>query len=386
MHTRIAITGMGASTGFGAGVDALWAGLLDGKRAMSVRPELAALTSSPLALSPLVPFDAPGRATSLALGAAEEALADAGLGPSEARSLGIACGTTLGGVGGWLRVVRASQAGESASTAPRRWSYAGPAQALAEAFGVRGPVQVSSVACASANSAFGLAIDRLREGSVEAMLAGGVDALHDFVIAGFGCLKALDGQPCRPFDRSRRGLNLGDGAGFLVLETEAHARRRGARIHAWLDGFGSASDAVHMTGPDREGRGAGRAMQAALRDAGAAAADVDHISAHGTATQFNDLMEGKAIGLVLGDRRVPVVSLKGGVGHTLGAAGAIEAIAAVRGLQTGLIPPTVGLQEIDPEIALDVVAHQPRGGLLRTILSTSSGFGGTNAAIVLRHV
>ncbi len=387
---RVAITGLGASSGFGGGVEVLWAGLLDGRRAMSVRPELASLTATPLALSPLVPFDAPQRATQLALAAAREALADAKLGASEARELGIACGTTLGGIGGWLRVVRSSHGGvaidgPATGAAPRRWSYAGPAQALAEAYDVRGPVQVSSVACASANSAFGLALDRLREGAAEIMLAGGVDALHDFVIAGFGCLKALDGQPCRPFDRSRRGLNLGDGAAFLVLETEAHARRRGAHIRAWLDGFGSSSDAVPMTGPDRQGRGAARAMQAALRDADLAASDVDHVSAHGTATVFNDLMESKAIQLVLGARPVPVVSLKGSVGHTLGASGALEAVAAVRSLETGLIPPTAGLRELDPEIALDVVSGEPRRGALHTVLSTSSGFGGTNAAILLTH-
>jgi 3-oxoacyl-[acyl-carrier-protein] synthase II len=198
-------------------------------------------------------------------------------------------------------------------------------------------------------------------------------------------LKALDPEPCRPFDRTRRGLNLGEGACFLVLESAEHARARGARIRAFLDGYGVAADAVHMTGPDREGRGAARAMAAALADAGRSPADVDFVSAHGTATQFNDLMEGKALALALGDRaaHTPVDSIKSALGHTLGAAAALEALLCVRVVETGLAPATPGLGELDPEIPLDVIHGTPRQLAARTTLSTASGFGGTNAAIVI---
>jgi 3-oxoacyl-[acyl-carrier-protein] synthase II len=239
------------------------------------------------------------------------------------------------------------------------------------------------VACASGNVALGAALDLLRSGRADVVVAGGVDALHDFVLAGFGCLKALDPAPCRPFDRSRRGLNLGEAACFLVVESEVHARARGARVRAWLDGAGVAADAVHMTGPDKQGRGAARAIATALADGGRRADEVDFVSAHGTATVFNDLMEGKALALAFGARVPPVNSIKSALGHTLGAAAALEALACVRTLETGLVPPTPGLGELDPEIALDVVHGAARALPARVVLSTASGFGGTNAAVVL---
>jgi 3-oxoacyl-(acyl-carrier-protein) synthase len=379
---RAAITGLGAVSGFGAGAELLWSALVDGQRAMRERDELTAagLKVGPVSLAPSLPLDAPARASQMALTAAREAVADAGeleRGPR----LGIAVGTTLGGIGAWLRAVRNAQ-----PEVPRRWSYAGPAHALAEELRAQGPVEVTSVACASGNAALGAALSLIRAGTCDVVVAGGVDALHDFVISGFGCLKAVDLEPCRPFDRTRKGLNLGEGAAFLVVESEAHARSRGARIRAFLDGYGISADAVHMTGPDREGRGAARAMTAALADAQLGAAEVDFVSAHGTATVFNDLMESKALAAVLGDRaaRTPVNSIKSAVGHTLGAAGALEALLCVRTLETGLVTATPGLHELDPEIHLDVVRDQPRPLPVRAALSTSSGFGGTNAALLFR--
>jgi 3-oxoacyl-[acyl-carrier-protein] synthase II len=380
---RAAITGLGAVTGFGPGAERLWAALVEGRRAMSEQAELTAagLKVGPVALVPSLPLDAPGRAAQLALTAAREAIADAG-NVARGPRFGIVCGTTLGGIGGWLQSVRSD-----AAEAPPRSTYAGPAQALAAALEPGGPVEVPSVACASANAALGGALDLVRSGRCDVVLAGGVDALNDFVLSGFACLKALDVEPCRPFDRSRKGLNLGEGAAFLVIESEAHARARGARVRAFFDGYGIAADAVHMTGPDREGRGAARAMQAALADGGATPDAVDYVSAHGTATVFNDLMESKALARVLGDRAAstPVNSIKSALGHTLGAAGALEALLCVRTLETGLVTPTPGLHEQDPEIHLDVVRDQPRSVGPRLALSTSSGFGGTNAAVIFRR-
>jgi 3-oxoacyl-[acyl-carrier-protein] synthase II len=389
---RAAITGLGAVSGFGRGADVLWSALVDGRRAMRDQPELAAagLNVGPVALVEALPLSAPARAAQMALWAVEEALADAGEPARDAR-FGLTCGTTLGGIAAWLPLVRAAELVSPIDAmvepigAPARWSYAGPAQAVAAALDVRGPVVVPSVACASGNVALGAALDLVRRGRCDVVLAGGVDALHDFVLAGFGCLKAADPAPCRPFDKSRRGLNLGEAAAFVVVESEAHARARGARIRAFLDGYGVSADAVHMTGPDKEGRGAARAMHAALHDAGRDAAAIGFVSAHGTATQFNDLMESKALALVFGARlpSTPLNSIKSAVGHTLGAAAALEAVACVRTLETGLAPPTPGLAELDPEIALDVVRDAPRTVAARAVLSTSSGFGGTNAAIVL---
>jgi 3-oxoacyl-[acyl-carrier-protein] synthase II len=257
---------------------------------------------------------------------------------------------------------------------------------VAAEIGARGPVVVPSVACASGNVALGAALGLVRSGRCDVVLAGGADALQDFVIQGFGCLKALDPAPCRPFDRRRKGLNLGEAAGFVVVESEEHARARGARIRAFLEGYGIAADAVHMTGPDKEGRGAARAMRAALEDAGRGAEEIGFVSAHGTATVFNDLMEAQALALVFGERvgGIAVNSIKSALGHTLGAAAALEAIACVRTVETGVVPGTAGLEEVDPAIGLDVVVG---GGArrvgARVVLSTASGFGGTNAAVVV---
>jgi 3-oxoacyl-(acyl-carrier-protein) synthase len=473
---RVVVTGLGAVSGFGRGVERLWTALLDGQRAMREQPQLTALglRVGPVALVEALPLTAPSRAATLACWAAEEALADAGAVPRGPR-LAVVCGTTLGGIASWLPLVRreveaaaapappdeatplespalaqsvgavaavpavAQSVGAMAAVAavaqlgdgvayaspasahlggamvkpilemvepiatalpstdeqpqplaarlraPVGWSYAGPAQAVAAAVDARGPLVVPSVACASGNVALDAALALIRSGRCDVVLAGGADVLHDFVIQGFASLKALDPAPCRPFDRSRRGLNLGEAAAFLVLESEPHARARGARIRAFLDGTGVAADAVHMTGPDREGRGAARAMAAALADAGRDASAVDFVSAHGTATVFNDLMEGQALRLVLGARAgaVPVNSIKGALGHTLGAAAALEAIVCVRTLESGRIPPTAGLTEIDPQIALDVVHGAARSADVQVALSTSSGFGGTNGAVVL---
>jgi 3-oxoacyl-(acyl-carrier-protein) synthase len=383
VSVRAAITGLGAVSGFGRGADRLWRALVAGERAMRERPELAGVATGPVALVEELPLSAPSRAAQMAKWAAEEALADAGQ-PAAGERFGVAVGTTLGGIQGWLPVVRATQESLDHAAAPLRWGYAGPAQAVAAAAWARGPLVVPSVACASGNVALGAALDLIRRGRCDVVLAGGADALHDFVIAGFGTLKAVDASPCRPFDRDRRGLNLGEAAAFVVVESEAHARARGARIRAFLDGYGVAADAVHMTGPDREGRGAARAMSAALADAGrGAAGDVGYVSAHGTGTPFNDLMEGKAFALVFGAAPPPTNSIKSALGHTLGAAAALEALACVRTLETGLVPPTPGLETLDPEIALDVVRDSARAVRPRVVLSTASGFGGTNAAVVL---
>jgi 3-oxoacyl-[acyl-carrier-protein] synthase II len=269
----------------------------------------------------------------MALWAAAEAVADAG-GVVAGDALGVSVGTTLGAIGGFLDALRAEGLQPSRG-APPPWTWSAPAEAIAAAHGARGPVRVESVACSSGNAALGAALADLRAGRVQQVSAVGVDTLSDFVLAGFGVLKAVDPQPCRPFDRRRAGLNLGEAAAFLVIEDEAHARARGARIRALLAGYGDAADAHHMTGPDPKGLGAARAMKAALADAGRGPDDVDCVSAHGTSTVFNDLMEHHALHAVLGARaaRVPLNSIKGAIGHTLGAAGAVEALLCVRQIE-----------------------------------------------------
>ncbi len=268
----------------------------------------------------------------------------------------------------------------------RRW-LVGPIYALAERAAAQlgaTVVETVSVACASGNAALGLARDLLNDGECDVVLAGGVDALSDFVMAGFGVLRAMAPTACRPFDRQRNGLNLGEGAALLVLERPDDARRRGAKIRALLSGFGASADAYHMTSPAPDGRGAAAAMCAALDEAGAQASDVALVSAHGTATALNDRMEAHALAQLFGATTPPVNSIKGAIGHTLAAAGALEAVMCVRALEERLLPPTVGLVERDPELRIDVVAGEARALGEGVALSTSSGFGGLNVALVFR--
>jgi 3-oxoacyl-[acyl-carrier-protein] synthase II len=343
---RAAITGLGACSPFGRGVDAFWQAALAGSCA--IRGSTAYV---------------PGGVDVVA--AAREALAQAGLSEATRRETALVLGTTTGGMAHWL----ADQPGPE-------FAYHGPAAALARELGLGGPLLVPSVACASGTAAIGLGLDLIRSGRAPAVLCGGADRLTDFIVRGFASLRALDPDgPARPFDRCRAGLSLGEGAAFLVLEP-------GGRPLARVAGFGMAADAVHMTAPDREGRGAARAIAAALADAGLEARAVELVSAHGTGTPFNDAMEARALARA-GVAHAPVQGIKGAIGHTLGAAGAIEAILCVRALESGLVPPTVGLEEPDPALELDVVHGQPRAVQPRVALSTSSGFGGMNAAVLL---
>ncbi|MFO0574050.1 MAG: beta-ketoacyl-[acyl-carrier-protein] synthase family protein [Polyangia bacterium] len=415
---RVAVTGLGAVCGLGLDVEALWRGLCEGKSAVRRYPALQRLG---LDLGPIakvaLPEDVAGppatsgepgdgaddggallggrpRGAAFALRAAAEALEDAGLDPGAVR-LGLSVGTTLGDKGPWVQGLRAAwgqlpagapaSAPASASDSAVGIPVTAPAQAVARRYRAA-LLRVVSTACASGNAALGVAMQWVRSGACDVVLCGGVDALQEFVLSGFHSLRAHSREPARPFDAARSGLNLGEGAAFLVVEAAEHAAARGRRVRAFLDGYGLSCDAHHMTGPDRNGRGAARAMLQAIADAALAPEAIDFVSTHGTATVFNDLMEARGLEAVLGGRgdRVPVNSIKGALGHTLGAAGALEAVMAVRALEEQCIPPTTGHHERDPQIHLDVVAGGVRRAPLRTVLSTSSGFGGVNAALVLQ--
>ncbi len=218
-------------------------------------------------------------------------------------------------------------------------------------------------------------------------VAGGVETLCEFVVSGFNCLRATTAGVPRPFDERRDGLQLGEGAAVLIVESATHAARRGTHPTVEVAGTGLSGDAGHMTAPARDGAGAARAMHAALADAGVAPDAVDFISAHGTGTVYNDAMEIAAISRVFGESapRIPVNSIKGAVGHTLGAAGGFEAIMCARILDEGLIPPTANCEQLPSSCPLDIVRGAPRRRRVRTALSTSSAFAGNNAAIVLRQ-
>jgi 3-oxoacyl-[acyl-carrier-protein] synthase II len=399
---RVVITGVGSWNGLGAGVRAFLDGLRSGACAIGemtlfptegFRTHRAAVAPSP-DLRGWIPAAAErrlSRSDRLALAAAREAWQSSGLGdrglPPE--RLGVVIGATTGGM---LEAEEALRRFRSAGQRrmPARGLAAMPvhstAEAIAALFGCRGPRLTAVTACSSSANSIGLAADLVQEGRADAVLAGGTDAHCKMTYAGFNALQALDRDVCRPFDRRRAGLSLGEGAAILVLEEEGHARRRGAEIFAEFAGYGMSADAHHVTAPDPEGRGAVLAMRRALADARLDPRDVDYVNAHGTGTPQNDPIETRAIKAVFGEhaRRLAVTSTKSQIGHCLGAAGAIEILATVLALRHGFVPPTVNLEEPDPQCDLDYVPRVAREQCLRAAISNSYGFGGNNTSVALR--
>jgi 3-oxoacyl-[acyl-carrier-protein] synthase II len=259
------------------------------------------------------------------------------------------------------------------------------AEALASRFGLGGPRHTVVTACSSGAVALAEAAELIADGVVDVALAGGVDSITRICFMGFNALKLLDPTPCRPFDRERRGMSIGEGAGFVVLESEARARARRARVYATLAGHGMTTDAFHVTAPDPDGDGMVRAMRAALRQADAAPADVQYANAHGTGTPQNDRIEARALARVFGEGGLLVSSSKSMIGHTMAAAGSLEAIATVLALEHGVVPPTANLVTPDPDVPFDCVAHTARAAHLTCAISNSFGFGGQNVTLLFRR-
>lgn len=258
------------------------------------------------------------------------------------------------------------------------------ARQLAADFGISGPVQAVSLACASGAAALALAAGLLAAGEVETAVVVGAEALSDFLLTGFSSLKSLAPEPCRPFDRDRRGLTLGEAGAALILTA---AGQEQARPLARLAGWGLASDAMHLTAPDREGRGLAAAMESALKHAGWKPESVDYVNAHGTGTVYNDAMEAKAMARVFGLPGPPLSALKGNCGHTLGAAGVLEAAATCLALEHAWAPATWGLEHPGVEESLDLIMGKGRPLPERPrALSLSAGFGGFNAVLALEGV
>ena len=252
-----------------------------------------------------------------------------------------------------------------------------------EAFGISAPCEVIANACASGTNAIGHGFECVRSGRYQRVLTGGYDALSELVFVGFDSLQASTPEKCRPFDRHRTGMVLGEGAAILALENLEAARARGAAILAEITGYGISTDNFHLTQPNPSGSGARQAMERALESAKLSAKAVDYINAHGTATPLNDAAEGKAIGQLFG--RVPVSSTKSMMGHSLGAAGAVEAIVCLLALQHQFLPPNINFRVQDEDVDLNIVANESRPSSVRTVLSNSFGFGGTNASVVMQR-
>ncbi|MBX3025155.1 beta-ketoacyl-[acyl-carrier-protein] synthase family protein [bacterium] len=395
--TRVAITGIGSINALGVGVEAFASGLREGRCGIGALTRFAAAgyrtacaaEAPPPPLPEAIPSGAARRLSHtarLAVVAAAEAWRGSGL--DDGRTCGVVLGTTTGGLAGGEESYRIEGAGTGARAPLRDWletPIAVATDAVAALIGSRGPRVTVSTACSSGANALGIAADWIRGGQATAVLCGGAESLCRMTYSGFNVLQALDRVPCRPFDRARAGLTLGEGAALFVLEAWEAAARRGAPILGELLGYGVSADAHHLTQPRPDGAGAILAMRRALADAGVDADRIDYVNAHGTGTPLNDAVETRAIKAVLGPRAyaVPVSSTKSQVGHCLAAAGAIEALAALLALRGGFLPPTVSLREPDPECDLDYVPARSRPAALRTVLSNSYGFGGNNTSVVL---
>ena len=323
--------------------------------------------------------------TRYAIAAAGEAVAMAGLSGNDLSQAGIFLGTAAGGIATWEDNYRAVFADGKDRVpplvVPRLMHNAAPSH-VSIRHGLRGPAFSVSSACASANHAIGLAFREVREGRTPVMLAGGAEAMLTFGgVKAWEGLRVLSPDACRPFDATRNGMVMGEGAAVFVLEDAAHAAARGARPLAEIAGFGMTADAGDIVAPSAEGAAA--AMRAALADAGMAAEEVAYVNAHGTGTAANDRAEAAALQQVLGVG-VPVGSTKGAHGHAIGATGALELLACIAALREGWIPPTAGCRRPDPDCGLDIVTGSARRAQVGAALSNSFAFGGLNAVLALR--
>jgi 3-oxoacyl-[acyl-carrier-protein] synthase II len=253
---------------------------------------------------------------------------------------------------------------------------------VARAIGAQGMVLTLPAACAAGNYAIGFAADLIRGGRADVVVTGAAELIQELQFSGFVRLAAMAPERCQPFDLNRQGLILGEGAGLLVLESEAHAVRRGAALKAEVGGYGLSCDAYHITRPHPDAAGSIAAMRAAIERSGISSDAVDFVNAHGTGTKQNDAAESKVVRDVFGDRRVPISSMKSMLGHCMGAASALEAIGCLFTLETGLYPPTIAYETPDPECDLDVVANVARRGKADVVINNSLAFGGYNAVSV----
>lgn len=388
MFDSVCVTGLGCLCGAGGSVPEIMENLYAGRRdpgppsAMECEHELVYPVFELPRHVDIREGAACNRSLGMALTAAREALHQAGLSMDalKGRRVGVCIGTSTGASLNLLDFYADHKAGRPGDGSEvTRWRHSNPGLGLARLLGLDGPVQTVVNACSSGSDAVGIGMSWLRQGLCDLVLAGGTDELSPVPYNGFIRLMIYDSEPCRPFDGRRKGLNLGEGAGMLVLESRRSAEQRGAEVLAVAAGFGSASDAHHLTAPHPEGRSLRRAIGQALQGAGIEAARIGFINAHGTATPNNDRAESQVFAECF--PQTPVVATKGYTGHTLGAAGAIEAVFTVAALRDGKLPASAGCEQPDPDLRVtpvqSVTSVQAAFGLTQSL-----GFGGNNAVLV----
>jgi 3-oxoacyl-[acyl-carrier-protein] synthase II len=390
---HIVVSGLGIVSPYGAGLKTFWGGLATGTCA--IRPATVVETDGFRSrLAAEVPADVlatigvsrrRSRADRMALCAAWEALADAELEPRDRKAAALVVGAVGGGMyegEEWYWEMTRGGRPPARVRALRSILPCAHAESLGARLGLEGPKETLVLACASGAASIALGADLISQGVVDTALVGGVDALTRICFMGFNALRLVDPEPCRPFDRDRRGMSIGEAAAFLVLEDAGRCRQRGARAYASVLGSGMTTDAYHVTAPQPEGEGMARAMAAALHAARLDARDVGYVNAHGTGTSQNDRAEALALRRVFGDGGVLVSSTKSLVGHTMAAAGSVEAVATVLALQQGVLPPTANLLNPDPEIPFDCIPREARSVPVAVALSNSFGFGGQNVSLL----
>jgi 3-oxoacyl-[acyl-carrier-protein] synthase II len=408
---RVVVTGLGAVTSIGHDVASFWSSLIAGKIGVD-RVTLFDPTHFACQIGAEVrnwdvnqlmdPKEARrnDRYTHFGYVAARQAVADSGIdmAKEDGDKVGVIIGTGIGGMHTFETQLR-----NLFDRGPRKVSpFTIPSLIgnmcsglVAIDLGARGPNFGMVSACATGTHSLGEAAHAIRRGDADVMVAGGTEAaITPFAYASFCSMKAMSTRnddplgASRPFDKNRDGFIMGEGAGILVLESEDHARARGARVYCELAGYAATCDAYHITQPDPEGKGLSMAMRRALDSAGAVAGDVDYINAHGTSTPYNDKFETLAIKKIFGEHShsVPISSTKSMTGHLLGAAGGIESVVCVKAIENGIVPPTMNLEEPDPDCDLDYVPNAARELKVRTVLSNNLGFGGQNASVVFRAI
>jgi 3-oxoacyl-[acyl-carrier-protein] synthase II len=388
---RVVVTGLGAVSPFGAGVKAYWTGIAAGTCA--IRPATLIETDGFRSrLAAEVPDAVVGsqrrsRADRLALLAAREAIEDAGLSAVDRADAALIVGAVGGGMleaEAWHWARRGRPVGPARLGALRSILPSSHAENLGSRLKLGGPRETLVTACSSGAASLAVAADLIAAGVADVAVAGGADALTRICFMGFNTLKLIDSGPCRPFDRERKGMSIGEGAGFLVLENGARARARGARCYAELAGSAMTTDAHHVTAPHPDGDGMARAMREALVRGGVTPSAVGYVNAHGTATPQNDRIEAAAMRAVFGEGRVLVSSTKSMIGHTMAAAGSLEAIATVLALVHGIVPPTAQHEHTDPDVPFDCVPRVAREIAVEHAISNSFGFGGQNTTLLFR--
>jgi 3-oxoacyl-[acyl-carrier-protein] synthase II len=400
---RVAITGIGVICALGPTREATWEALVEGRCGIGELTLFDATGYRSRAAAQVPHVDTSGfsslerrrwsRSDQLAVLAAGEGLDDAGLMESgiDPSRIGVLLGA---GTGDLLRnedyyftMLREGLDHARPSHIYNHFSST-PTDVVASRFGLEGLRACLVSACSSSTIAIGYGADAIRTGQLDAAVCGGSDALSRLTFSGFNALRLMDPQPCRPFDASRNGMNIGEGAAILVLEEWERARRRGATIYAELGGYSLTCEAFHPTAPEPEGNAIAATIRGALDAAEVDPSAIDHVNAHGTATPQNDRAESRGLHAVFGNRarRLPVTSVKSMVGHCLGAAGAIEAAITALTVARGIVPPTIHHEATDPECAVDVVANTAREMPVRCAVSTSLAFGGNDSALVFRRV